>query len=141
MTTNVFTIRDDHRLGVAGEIMDWANVRHVPVVDRDNRLTGMLTHRDLLRVSLARKTPEAGDHEQHNHLMTIPITEVMSTDVRSIDPDATIQAATRLMLRGKYGALPVVDSRNRLLGILSESDLLRILECIDLDLALDRARG
>ena len=56
----------------------------------------------------------------------------MTTEVAVIDPDATIQAAARLMRNGKFGYLPVVDSQLTLIGMLSTVDLLGILEHVDL---------
>ena len=133
MTKDVFTVRADRKLLIAEEVMSWAKCRHVPVVDAENRVVGLITHRDLLRASLSCLEKCKGSIEQREHLSKIEIEDAMATDVAVIDPEASICAAARLMRKGKYGCLPVVDSRNVLLGILTEIDLIAILEHIDLE--------
>jgi len=53
MTTKVFTIGADKKAFVAKEIMEWAHVHHIPVVDSSNRVVGIISHRDILRASLS----------------------------------------------------------------------------------------
>lgn len=127
MTTEVFTVNADKKLLIAREIMEWATVRHVPVVDEERRVVGLVSHRDLLRVSLS-ALDNARGYEQKQHLGKIRIKDVMRTDVRCIDPDAPIQGAAHLMRSGHFGCLPVVDHRDRLLGIITEHDLLGVVE-------------
>ncbi len=133
MTKDVFSIQADRKLVIADELMGWARIRHVPVVDGRNHLVGLLTHRDLLRASLETHTEQTTGIEQRQHLANIAVQDVMCKDVTSIDPEASVAAAARLMVRGKFGCLPVVDSHNELLGIITEADLLKILEHIDLE--------
>ena len=128
MTSEVFTVREDSKVLIAEELMEWADCRHVPVVNSDNQLVGLITNRDLLRVSLACLDRNKESIEQREHLSSIDVKEVMTPDVATVDPAATVQAATRLMRRQKYGCVPVVDSHNTLLGILTDSDLLAVLE-------------
>ena len=127
MTPKVFSVRVDKKLLIAREIMDWARVRHVPVVDTGEHLVGMISHRDLLRASIASVSTRVADVERRQHLWTIPISEVMQTDVHTIAPDAPVREAARLMRTHKIGSLPVV-SDGRLVGIITEHDLLKLLE-------------
>lgn len=127
MTPKVFSVRADKRLLVAREIMDWANVRHVPVVDAQNHLVGLITHRDLLRASISSQSTKVADIERRQHQWTIPISEVMRANVQTIAPDAPVKEAARLMRAGKVGCLPVV-SEGRLVGIVTEHDLLKLIE-------------
>ncbi len=50
MTKKVFTLQIDKKVFAAQQIMNWAHVRHIPVVDRERRLVGIVTHRDLLEL-------------------------------------------------------------------------------------------
>jgi CBS domain-containing protein len=127
MTPKVFSVRVDKKLLIAREIMDWAHVRHVPVVDAGEHLVGMISQRDLLRASIASVSTRIADVERRQHLWTIPINEVMQTDVHTIAPDAPISEAARLMRMHMIGSLPVV-SDGRLVGIITEHDLLKLLE-------------
>lgn len=131
MTAKVFTVQPDSKMVAAAEIMDWAWCRHVPVVDKDQRVLGLVSQRDLLAASLA-----SGEHtngaEQKQHLGRLRVQDVMNPYVQCIDPDATIQAAARLMRAGRYGCLPVVDHHDVLIGIVTEHDLLGVVENLPL---------
>ena len=127
MKTNVFTVRIDKKLLIAKEIMTWAHVRHVPVVDADGQLVGMISHRDLLGASIASIKTRIAHMEREQHLWSVPVREVMRHDVKTIQPDAPIQEEAQLMRVSKVGCLPVVEHR-RLIGVITESDLLGIVE-------------
>ncbi len=68
--------------------------------------------------------------EVRQHLASMQIKDIMSNPV-CIDPDATVQAAARLMCSGKRSCLPVVDTHEKLLGIITSHDLIGLLERID----------
>ena len=125
MAVKVFTIRVDKKLLAVDEIMGWAHIRHVPVVDAQGRLVGLLSQRDVLRASLSeiKSTPV----DRRSQLGHITIADVMRRDVLTIVPDAPVQEAARRMREHKYGCLPVVEE-NRLVGIISEHDLLGVVE-------------
>lgn len=127
MTEKVFTLRIDKKLFIAQEIMGWAHVRHVPVVDPEGRLVGIVSHRDLLNASISSISTRVTNLERDQHLWTISVEKVMRKDVRTISPDATVQEAARIMRREKVGCLPVV-AQDELVGILTDYDLLRIVE-------------
>jgi predicted transcriptional regulator len=127
MTEQVFTLRSDKTLFVAQEIMGWAHVRHIPVVDREKRVVGMVSHRDILTASIASVSTSVANMERDQHLWTIPVEKVMKKDVRTISPEARIQEAARIMREEKIGCLAVV-AQDKLVGILTEYDLLRIVE-------------
>jgi len=57
MSTDLFTMRPDDLVDLAASVMDWRHIRHVPVVDEQGRLVGLLSHRTLLRL-LARGVPD-----------------------------------------------------------------------------------
>lgn len=127
MTEKVFTLRVDKMVFVAQEIMQWAHVRHVPVLDREGRIVGMVSHRDILKASIASVSTRIANLEKEQHLWTVPVEKVMHKEVKTISPDAPIQEAARVMRKEKIGCLPVVV-QNKLVGILTEYDLLRIVE-------------
>ena len=126
MTKDVFTLRVDKKLVIADELMKWAHVRHVPVVDQDGRLVGIVSHRDLLRASISSIETRVAAAEKRQHLASVTVREVMQAQVQTISPDAPVQEAAKLMRERKIGCLPVVTD-GRLIGIITESDLLRIV--------------
>jgi CBS domain-containing membrane protein len=129
MTRKVFTLRLDKRLIAAKEIMEWAHVRHVPVVNAAGAVVGMVSHRDLLAASIASVISRLSDVERKQHLWTVPIESVMCHPVTTISPTATVQDAARVMREGKIGCLPVVE-QGKLVGIITDHDLLGLVEAL-----------
>lgn len=127
MTTRVFTVNPEKRVLIADEIMRWAHVRHVPVVDADGRVLGMVSHRDILRISVSELERWASGGGGKESLSTTTIAEIMRSPVQTISPDALVREAASIMRRTKIGCLPVVR-KDRLLGIVTDYDLLAILE-------------
>lgn len=128
MTQKVFTLKEDQTLHIAKEIMDWARIRHIPVVDRQNRLVGIVTHRDLLRASISCLTSSVARMERDQHLWTIPVRKMMAIDLVTLGPEDSVRDAAKIMRSKKIGAIPIVGDDEKLLGILSEADLLRFVE-------------
>jgi acetoin utilization protein AcuB len=109
MSEGVATIEDTMSCHDAVERMMRRHVRHLAVVDRSGALRGMITDRDL----------------RHYLFQPGTLTQVGSVKVESLlESHETLENATRLMLERKIGSLPVVD-RGRLVGILTETDVLR----------------
>jgi CBS domain-containing protein len=111
MTRQVVSAREHDTLAFASQILLWRGMRHLPVLDAKDRLVGMLSDRDLLRYVVE---GPAG---------ALPLREVMSTAVETIDPDAAVSEASARLAVGRIDALPVVRD-GRLLGIISTSDIL-----------------
>ncbi len=123
MQTEVATLSPGERLDLADDIMKLGRVRHVPVVEGD-RLVGVVSHRDLLAASLT--TALEFDHTARRSFMrSIEVSEVMAQEVVTASPETTLDQAAATMLRRKIACLPVVDERSTLLGLVTETDLLR----------------
>ncbi len=138
MSSEVITMHADSVLTDAEEIMGFRRFRHLPVVDGpQRRLVGLLTHRDLARAAVS---SVRGDRREDRVLMaSIPVREVMHTQVETILASAPLQAAAERMRKAKYGCLPVVDDDDRLVGILTEADFVRLAEVLLSNLVGDRA--
>jgi len=125
MTPEVFTLNADDNLTSLYDLMDAEHVRHIPVVDEDGRLVGLVTHRDLLRGALAGEE-DLPVSMQRDLLRRTRVREIMIEDVETITPEQSIQEAAQVMLEFKYGCLPVVED-GRLVGIITEADFVRCL--------------
>jgi acetoin utilization protein AcuB len=90
------------------------DVRHLPVIDNEGQLVGMLSDRDLR--SYATVLP-----------LDASVSSAMSTDVIAVDLEADVAEIIDLMLDNKIGAVPVLDSDDVLVGIISYVDILREL--------------
>lgn len=126
MTKHVFTLRADKKALAAQEIMEWAHVRHVPIVDHLGQLVGMVSRVGLLKAAMAHISSRV-KVEAEQQLSMIPLDLVWERDIRTISPDATVRDAAWMMRAEKLSGLPVVEGK-RLVGILTDYDLLRVLE-------------
>ena len=123
MTSEVTTLRRNDKLSIADDVMRLGRIRHLPVLDDDDQIVGIVSQRDLFRGALARALGY-GAHAQQKLLGHLIVKEVMTNDPATIGPDAPLAEAARLMLRQKIGALVVVEE-GRLAGILTEADFVR----------------
>lgn len=53
MTKKVFTLEKSKKIFIAKEIMEWAHIRHIPIVDSERKLVGIISHHDILKASVA----------------------------------------------------------------------------------------
>ena len=123
MQRKIVTISAGERLSTVEDIMTLGGVRHMPVV-RGGQLVGVVSERDLLRVSLSNLNQNGSD-ERRAFLHAVEIERVMSGPPIVIAPTATIGEAARVMAERKIGCLPVVDHLDALVGLVTETDLLR----------------
>jgi acetoin utilization protein AcuB len=126
MKSPASTIRDDQSLDIANATMELGRFRHLPVVSHRgaDRLVGLITHRDVLR-SAGRAFFEKGVARERM-LRQVPVAEIMQVDVETTSPDEPAVAAARKMLDRKIGCLPVVDRHGRVVGIVTETDLVAL---------------
>jgi len=123
MSAEVTTLRRNDALSIADDVMRLGRIRHLPVVDDDGALVGIVSQRDLFRGALARALGY-GRHAQQKLLGQLLVKEVMTNDPVTIAPDAPIAEAAQLMLRRKIGCLVVVEDGS-IAGILTESDFVK----------------
>lgn len=123
MTPNPYTLAPRDTLASLYDLMDTHRVRHVPIVDSDGELVGLLTHTDLAMTALG-SLSDLPLSQERDLLQRRRIREVMVTEVETIDPDAPLAEAAQTLFENKIGCLPVVEG-NRLVGILTESDFVR----------------
>jgi CBS domain-containing membrane protein len=123
MTDHVFTLRPTDDLESLYDLMDTRHVRHVPVVDRDGDLVGLVTQRDLARRALGAQD-DLPLSMQQEILRRRKVREIMATEVDTVEPDESLKAAAEMLIDNKIGCLPVVEG-DHLVGILTESDFVR----------------
>jgi CBS domain-containing protein len=112
MSTDLFTVRPDDLVELAARVMEWRDVRHVPVEDNDGRLVGLVSHRSLLA-----KGTHANEREP------VAVRNIMKTDPISVAPEMPVKEAAKLMRRHRIGSLPVVEG-GHLVGIVTVYDFL-----------------
>jgi CBS domain-containing protein/hemerythrin-like domain-containing protein len=124
MSRGVLSLTEDQDLRRIEDAMRLFKFRHMPVTD-DDRLTGLVTQRDLLRVSASSLLPVA--REQTELLAKrYRVRDIMTRAPKAVRPETRLLDAARLMLHEKLGCLPVVNADNVVVGILTEADFLRL---------------
>lgn len=125
MTSPVITVPPTMSISSAHQIMKENGVRRLPVMEND-RLIGLVTLGDIREASPSDATTLS--IWELNYLWAqLTIERVMSRKVLTIKPDAPILDAAEIMLNHKVSGLPVIDNTGRLLGIVTESDIFRML--------------
>lgn len=123
MTSDVLTVGPGEDLTNLYDLMDARHVRHIPVVDADGELVGLVTHRDLVR-SVLGYVADLPLSEQRVVLQRVLVQEIMQLDPEAVGPNMEIGEAAALMLDNKFGCLPVVEG-SQLVGILTEADFVK----------------
>ena len=126
MTRDVITVTQDTSLFKAAKLMKEHGIRRLPVVDEHTRLVGIVSDRDVKAASPSRATT-LDMYELMYLLSEIRIRDVMTTSPVSISPDQTVETAALLMEDNKIGGLPVVDNTGRVVGIITDHDIFKVL--------------
>lgn len=122
MTRAVESLQIGDTLDIAKTIMRLGRIRHMPVVDGDGTLIGLITHRDIMKAWVGHSDPVREDVDEISK--EIPVDMMMQTDVKTVAPDTTALDAAETITLHKYGCLPVVEN-GKLVGILTEADFVK----------------
>ena len=125
MTKGVITVDQEASIFEAQELMAQNDIRHLPVVDREQRLIGIVTDRDIRSALPYRYFKRSFERSEKEKLSRLKVADIMTEEPISISPTYTIQDALLLIQDSKVGALPVIDEDRRVTGIISVRDLLR----------------
>lgn len=125
MTPNPATIEPDASVRAAFIQMRHRGFRHLPVV-QDKKMVGMITDRDLRRPDISKDVEGWNDFYKLDE--DCEVRYVMTTEVKSVYPNDSIEKAVALFIEHKFGALPVLDKNDELIGILSAHDVLNAFQ-------------
>ena len=125
MTRQVIMVDPDARIFDAQELMQANDIRHLPVVDKNENLVGIVTDRDIRSALPYSYFQKSLDEAEKEKIAGLRVKDIMSSKPISISPTYTIQDALMVIQEAKVGALPVVDEAGKVTGIISVRDLLR----------------
>ncbi|RLC61850.1 MAG: hypothetical protein DRI48_10265 [Chloroflexi bacterium] len=109
----------------AQKVMQENNIRHLPIVDDDGKLVGLVTQRSLMN-AVPSDVSQFSPFVVNYILAKLQAQNIMTRELVTIGPDATIEEAARVMADRKIGCLPVMED-DELVGIISDSDLFNIM--------------
>ncbi|MEQ1746443.1 MAG: CBS domain-containing protein [Saprospiraceae bacterium] len=113
MTSNVVTLTPSDTLGQAREIFMTKHIHHIPILE-GKKLVGLVTSWDLFKLGLSAVACQ-----------DMRVSEVMTTHLATLDPDQHIGAAAEVLMAHLFHAIPVVNDKHELLGIVTSYDVLR----------------
>ena len=123
MTSDVISVRQNEDLATLHDLMMDNHIRHIPVVDDENCVVGLISHRDLVGRAIS-GNEQLPVTELQQLLRQTKVREIMMTGVETVEPDEEVEEAARIMLESKYGCLPVTEN-GQIVGILTEADFVR----------------
>lgn len=124
MTRNPYTISADTPVEEALKRMRENHVRRFPVLDKNGKLVGIVSEKDLLYASPSPAT-SLSIYEMHYLMSKLTVSEVMTKDIVTVTEDTPVEDAARIMTDHKIGGLPVVRD-GQLVGIITETDLFKL---------------
>jgi CBS domain-containing protein len=131
MSRHVVTIGASDSCLDAVARMHEARIRHLPVVNDQGFLVGVVTDRDLRHYLFSAPVfKDLGLIGVDILLKAVPVAEIMSAPVITAAPEDELIDAAQFMLEEKVGSLPVVE-RDRVVGIITETDMLRRICRVD----------
>ena len=123
MRREVVTVSETEKLDLTQDIMNLGRVRHLPVIDDRQRVIGIISHRDLLAAAMT-QVLDFDAQSRRTFLRSIDVGEVMTKDVVTVGPDATLTEVAQIFVERRIGCVPVVDAHGALIGLVTETDLL-----------------
>ncbi|WP_027409628.1 acetoin utilization AcuB family protein [Anoxybacteroides tepidamans] len=121
MKTNVTTLQPYNTIAEAAQLLKQQHIRHIPIVDDDNCLIGLVTDRDIRDAS-----PSIFHVADRLEDLQKPVSTIMKTDVITGHPLDFVEEVAALFFEHRISCLPIVKD-GKLIGIITETDLLHTL--------------
>lgn len=125
MTPTPICISPEHTVSEAIELLNKYKFRHIPVVNEEKELLGMLTDRDLRSATPSTVARSKERHNVEERVRNTPVSKVMSEDCLYLTKLSTLDRALLLLQSKNIGALPVLNQNGQVIGIFSVMDLMK----------------
>ncbi|MEK9711442.1 MAG: CBS domain-containing protein [Thalassolituus sp.] len=125
MTTGVHTLRPESTLLDAEKLMREYKVRHIPVVDDENKVLGVLSQKEFLREAF-RITDKFGAHHLQDYLAKTPVGDCLDKEVTCISSAQPLRDAGQALQQEKHGCLLIASEEKTLLGIVTSQDFVKL---------------
>jgi CBS domain-containing protein len=121
MTTDVLTVHPSDSVKTARKLMQERRIRHLPVVDENEQLVGLVTQTDLF----AAADSFLRDREDRLQVRSFPVSDIMVTNIASVTEDAGLREAASFIEKNRIGCLPVLRD-GKLAGIITDTDFVGV---------------
>ncbi|MDM9632773.1 CBS domain-containing protein [Robiginitalea aurantiaca] len=126
MSTQLVILNTTDSLEKAERLFKKHNIRHIPVVEGQQKIVGMLSLTDLLRISFADGAYEDEEDIESVVYEMFTLSQVMAKKIRSVAPQTSVREVAELLAAKEFHAVPVVEDGN-LVGIVTTTDLIKYL--------------
>lgn len=126
MTREVITVTPDTSMLKASQILKEKNIRRLPVIDEQGKLVGIVTDRDIKDASPSKATT-LDVHELYYLLSEIKVKDIMTPNPITIGIEDTVEKAAIRMLKKKIEGMPVIDEEGKVVGIITDTDIFKVL--------------
>lgn len=125
MSTNLVTLSPNANLHDAHQISREKSIRHIPIINSDGEIIALATQ----KVLIANVMQILADYGERAIVRKEKMTDIMTvaeSDFDTVSPDTQLSDVADFFLSNKHGCLPVVEQNNRLVGIITSSDFVRL---------------
>lgn len=122
MTREPYTIGPDDTLEAARKMMAEHHIRHIPVVNENGSLVGLVSQRDVLAAEDSTVLNTAGDNSPERY---VAVSSIMTTPVQTTEENSSLRGTAMFLQQHKLGCLPVID-KGVLTGIITDADFVGV---------------
>lgn len=126
MTQNVVTVTSDTSMMKASRLLREKKIGRLPVVDDSGYVVGIVSDRDIKEASPSKATT-LDMHELHYLLSELKVKDIMTKKPFCVKPEDSVESVALKMIEMRVGGMPVVDGNGRIQGIITDSDLFKVL--------------
>lgn len=126
MSTQLIILNTSDSLEKAEHLFKKHKIRHIPVIEGQKKIVGMLSLTDLLRISFADGAYEEEDDIESVVYEMFTLSQVMAKNIKSVSPNTSIKEVAELLAAREFHAVPVVEQGD-LVGIVTTTDLIKYL--------------
>ncbi|MGB8000104.1 MAG: acetoin utilization AcuB family protein [Anaerobacillus sp.] len=121
MNRNVFSLEESQTIADAIKIMSEKNIRHLPIVNQEGELTGIVSDRDIKDAS-----PSILDSDPNKEVLQSPLSSIMKREVITAHPLDFVEEISTIFYEQRISSIPIIENR-RIIGMVTETDMLHTL--------------
>lgn len=125
MSKDVVTVVPEESMMKASKLMKDRDISRLPVVDDEGRLMGIVSDRDVKEASPSKATT-LDVHELYYLLSEIKVKDIMTKNPVALNVEDTVEKAAMVLHERRLSGLPVIDDDEKVVGIITESDIFRV---------------
>ena len=126
MTKDPITLNIDEPFCRVAQIFQTQDIRHLPIVNSEGVILGIISQRDLNRIASPKKSPEGDYLYDPAELAKYILKQHIIQKVATLSPNDTLEKAVEIMASKKLGCIPVVTSEGKVVGIATITDILNL---------------